>query len=384
MNFLQLFKKAFERVIRDSGVFDVPVSAQKAFLDGLPAPKDDIQRSYLQYRCQARLMKRGLPFLLNCAAMPLLPLYSLKLRRHSGSSSEPEQQDDAVLIFAGPQSIVPDSLRREFQITQVKDFQQHQQLDCKDIAYLRELRKRYPFAFYFRFKCMMKVAMYSYVISHHGPRAVICSEEYSFTSSLLTDYCRQRHVAHINIMHGEKLFDITDSFFHFDRFFVWDHFYIDLFCDLRAENSQFVTEIPPSLCFSGQDSQLESVDYTYYLGNESPAQIDAILKSLSVLRDRGARVALRPHPIYHDHSYFLFEDTHGFLIERAAEISIEDSLLRTGCAVSLYSTVLLQAACNGIPFVIDDVSDPEKYRQLGELRFICLNKEHRLLSELLK
>lgn len=381
MSLLQTLKRAFEKINDGRSVFDVPPEKQKQFLESLPEPKDDIERSYLQYRCQNALMKRGVPLLLNCAAIPLLPLYSWKLRQQV--SEAPEQQKDAVMLSADPIRLIPDSLREEFEIFQVKDFQSHLHLTKEDLTYLRMLRKRFPFAFYFRLKCMLKVAMYSHAFSRYAPRAVICTEEVSFTTSLLTDYCRKKGAEHIDVMHGEKLYFIRDAFFHFSRCYVWDQHYVDLLTELQAEQAQFRIELPPSMRFSCGERVSKTVNYTYYLANEPREQVETILENLAKLREKGAVVAIRLHPIYFEHSDFLYKDNRGFLIERPGELSIEDSLQRTGCAISLYSTVLQQAALNGIPFAIDDISDKGKYNKLAGLRFICLTKPHRLLSELI-
>ena len=70
--------------------------------------------------------------------------------------------------------------------------------------------------------------------------------------------------------------------------------------------------------------------------------------------------------------------------EQGTQISIEQSLLQSGAAISLYSTVLNQALCNSIPIIIDNMSNPENFNKLKELGYVCLYKEHRLLSEVLE
>lgn len=77
--------------------------------------------------------------------------------------------------------------------------------------------------------------------------------------------------------------------------------------------------------------------------------------------------------------YLLFAD-----VEDTTQISIEQSLLQSGAAISLYSTVLNQALCNSIPIIIDNMSNPENFNKLKELGYVCLYKEHRLLSEVLE
>ena len=378
------FKRIFQKVNQES-TFHMPVDNQRKFLESLPEPKDDIERSYLQYRCQNFLMKRGIPLLLNAAAIPLSLAYRFKLRGRTESGDKPATGEwTAVLLYAGRDTIVPDSLREEFNITQIPDFQNRLRLTAEDTAYLRELRRRYPFAFYFRLKCMLKIAMYRDAIARFAPKAIICSSEYSFNSSVLTDYCRKQEITHINVMHGDKSYYIRDTFFHFDRCYVWDQHFVDLFRDLRAQPEQFIIELPPSMRLPRRESRWERVDATYYLANETEDQIRVILTNLSALSRQGKKVVLRMHPLYPEHAKLLYENPYGLLVEEPREVPIEDSLLRTGCVISLFSTVLLQASANGIPIVIDDMTDYAHYLALRPLRILVMEKEHSLLSDLVK
>lgn len=379
MDGLQLLKQVFSKLSVDE--FEKSAQEQKSFLQRLPAPKDDLERSYLQYRCQSYLMKKGLPFLLNCAAIPLLPLYRWKIRRN-GKGAEKKSQRDAIMLFSGPVNVVPDSLKSEFDFLQVKDFQSHLQLSAEDLAYLHTLRRKYPFSFYYRFKCMLKLAMYSDAITAYHPKAIICSEEYSFTSSLLTDYCQQRGVAHINIMHGEKLYFIRDSFFRFHRCYVWDQHYIDLFSEMGAEPEQFRVEVPPSLQIKPQQFTEKDVDITYYLGGESVKQLERIFSLLQTLQRKGLSITVRPHPLYTDIS--VIQPLKGNIaLEDPKTYHLLESLGHTKTAVALDSTVLLQAYYAGVDVLIDDVTAPDHYQKLQELQYIMMKKPHKLLSSLL-
>ena len=225
--------------------------------------------------------------------------------------------------------------------------------------------------------------MYRSLYETYQPKAIIVSEEYSYTSSFLTEYCHRLGVAHINVMHGEKLYYIRDSFFCFDRCYVWDECYRRLFCDLRTEPMQFRVELPPSMQPWDAQGVEKAVDYTYYLQAETPQMLEIIAESLQTLRKSGAKVAVRPHPLYSDKETVrrLFSD---FEIEANAEVGIETSILRTRHVIGLYSTVLYQAHINHVPVVIDDLTDPERFAQLRSLRYIMLDKPHRLLSALLQ
>ena len=373
-------------VIRLNGdrntLFDVPMARQKAILEGLPEPKDLLKRAYAQYRCQMMLERPILRAGYQLAAMLLLPVYRRQLLRRPASRKE--ETADAVFAFGGPDTILPCSLRQEYPgIRQVRDFQNALFLTREDCSFLRELARRYPTAFYFRFKCMAKLAMYRSLYETYRPKAIIVSEEYSYTSSFLSEYCHRLGVEHINVMHGDKLYDIHDTFFCFDRCYIWDQFYRDLFCELRAEPTQFRMEMPPSMQpWDAQDVE-KAVDYTYYLQAETSQMLEKIAKSLQTLQKSGAVVAVRPHPLYSDMETVrrLFSD---FEIEETAEVGIETSILRTRHVIGLYSTVLYQAHINHVPVVIDDLTAPERFAQLKSLRYIMLDKPHGLLSALLQ
>lgn len=382
MNLLQTLKSAVVRLnSRRDPLFAVPVARQKAFLESLPEPKDLLERSYAQYRCQMMLERPILRVMYQAASMLLLPVYRRQLLRRPAPRKE--QAADAVFAFDGPDTILPCSLRQEYPgIRQVRDFQNALFLTGEDCSFLRELARRYPTAFYFRFKCMAKLAMYRSLYETYRPKAIIVSEEYSYTSSFLSEYCHRLGVEHINVMHGEKLYYIRDSFFCFDRCYVWDECYRRLFCDLRTEPMQFRIELSPSMQPWEKPSAPPEVDLTYYLQEEVvPGVYPRIAQALKTLQARGMVIAVRPHPIYTPPEAMC--NFQGFLLEDRS-ISIEQSILRTKCAASLYSTVLLQATVNGVAVVIDDLTAPERFAQLKSLRYIMLDKPHGLLSALLQ
>lgn len=382
MNLLQALKSAVVRLnSRRDPLFAVPVARQKAFLESLPEPKDLLERSYAQYRCQMMLERPILRVMYQLAAMLLLPVYRRQLLRRPPPRKE--ETADAVFLSEDSERLLPETLRTAFPVLcQAWGYQGSSLLRKEDLALLSTLRRRYPTAFYFRFKCMAKLAMYRYQYELYHPKALIVDEEISYTTSFLTEYCHRLGVEHINVMHGEKLYYIRDSFFCFDRCYVWDECYRRLFFDLRAEPTQFRVEIPPSMQPWEKPSTPPEVDLTYYLQEEPTEQRMQIAAALHTLQARGMVIAVRPHPLYCDDT--LLETFSGFALEMPGNCSIEQSILRTKCAVSLYSTVLLQASINGVAVVIDDLTAPERFAQLKSLRYIMLDKPHGLLSALLQ
>ena len=63
---------------------------------------------------------------------------------------------------------------------------------------------------------------------------------------------------------------------------------------------------------------------------------------------------------------------------------MEESLGRTRYAVGLSTTVHSEAYVEGRIPVIDDRTDPDKFRSLADREYIALKRPHRLLSELIE
>lgn len=363
---------------KNNAVFSYPIEKQKKYLNCFRDPESDIERAYYQYCCQMKFNGKATTALLNLASLPLLIYFYNK----KSISDEKKEQYDAVFFSEGiPEHVIPESLRKEFCNWLI--VRSHGESFTKqDKSYFRKLVKKYPLSWHFLLKCLIKIKFYSYEMQIHSPKAIVVCGEYSFTSSVLTDYCRCNSVLHIDVMHGEKLFFMRDSFFRFDRCYVWDNYYAKLLMRLKAEPNQFRVEVPPSLRFSGNMKKKQVYDYTYYLAAENENVLKVIAESLGKLKTKGFRIAVRPHPRYSNIEQI--KELFSFAgIEETSKCTIEDSLMQTGCAISLYSTVLNQAICNDVPIVIDDVSNPENFKKLEELGYMCLKKEHKLLSEII-
>ena len=365
-------------------LFSADIGFQQEFIKSLGDPVDDFERGYFQYRCQMKLLGGRLRFLYNLTSIPLMLLYKMRIARAYAPTVE--RAYDAVFIFDGDDTILPPSLKENHNIIQAKDCHSQLLLTKEDAVFLTALRKRYPLAWHFRFKCMMKVAMYRYQLAVYMPELFVVSSEYSFTSSVLTAYCEKVGVKHVNVMHGEKLYCMRDAFFHFHECYVWEEHYRKLFTEMQAETKQFIIGVPPCIAPWEGFSSLKTMDYTYYLGAEKRLEMEQIKHSLDLLIKAGKKVAVRPHPLYssfEDMKSVFYRDSN-YVIEDKSTLTIETSVLRTRYVVSSYSTVLFQAINNGLNIVVDDITDEGKYRKLKSLRYICLEKEHLLLSDVLK
>ena len=359
--------------------FTYPVDKQTAYVARFPEPKDGIERGYFQYCCRMKLYGKPLHFLMNLSALPL-SLYYLATYPKTGVALE--QTADAVFFHDGkPFNIVPDSLQARYQSI-VSSAGDGKVLGKEDRKFLKAIFRKYPVSWMLWLKVIIKIAQYSHAITQYGPQAIISCNEYAYTAPILTEYCHSRGVKLINVMHGEKFYYMRDTFAGYDEFYVWDQHYVDLFTALRAQKEQFRVELPGSMRIAKRDDIAVQYDYTYYLGEEDLATLQTIADTMRALHNKGKRISVRPHPRFSDVKLVseLFEYAN---IEDCKAVTIEQSLLQTGGAVALYSTVLNQAANNGIPIVIDDIRNPVYFQKLKQLRYIGLSKEHKLLSQII-
>lgn len=367
-------------------VFMLDRDKQEEFLNEYPEPSSLIERSYYQKKCQDKINGRIQTFLYDLISMLLFLPMLIKLRFNSDSEGFKINKADAVSLYDfEAKKLLPDSIKKEYSKIIYKDYVSGS-LDKEDIMFIKKIIFRYPFSFYFLIKNTIRLAMYSKLIKLHKPKAIISYAEYSFTSSILTEYCRSKGISHINIMHGEKLFNIRDSFFEFDSFYVWDKHYIDLFIQLRADEKQFILFTPEGLTFTNRidkESTVDFIDFKYYLAHPGKRELKIIAESLKIISSNGYKIKVRPHPLLLDmeliSSYFEEEE-----IELPKDVTIEQSVLNTNFVIAEYSTVLNQGFNSMKEIVIDDVTNPENYKKLQGLNYIMISKPHYKLSEIIK
>lgn len=370
------------KIIRFKLPFEIEFEKMDKYLKSFKEPKDDIDRSFFQYKCQMQQCNLITKVILNVGSILMLFFYLLKIKK---IDCEIVLNEKKAIFYSNGMNIdiLPKSLKEEYHII-IAEEKSPEMLDNMGRMVLREMFSRHPFSYYFLAKNLMKIAIYGEIINNERCGTIICSCEYSFTSSMLTYYCNCKGVKHINIMHGEKLFFIRDAFFHFNVFYIWDLYYKKLFTKLRASADVYKEELPDSFVFRESQKRIEKgVDYKYYLQAENTEMLKKINEVLLILKKRGKKVVVRPHPLYSENSKIesIFR---GITIENTREINIEDSILETKYVISLYSTVLFQAYINDVKIVVDDYTNPNVYKALKQLDYIIINKKNTKLSQIVK
>jgi len=369
----RIYESSFRKTL-----FRYTKEERTSIIESFPEPKDRLERSYFQYLCQMKELPAIVRFMQNAAALLLLPWIFL-----SGFFAKPQKVKGCDAVFLNlnegiDKSIIPNSLQEEFpNMTEIKEVKVL--FGKEERKWLFRLCRNYWRSPYFIIKCWLKMGLYASLITSFHPKAVISYEEFSFTSSVISVYCEEHGVEHINVLHGERLYNTRDTFVSFHRFYVWDDNYRKMFLEMRAEKGQFRVELPPLFIWDNAIEEAIKYDMTYYVGNPTSKQLKQLFNVLEPLRQGGAKICIRKHPRFGD-SVLINHLFKNFAIE-TPEISIRQSIARTGAVCAAMSTVLLQAGYAGRRIVVDDVSNPERFALLSELNYGILLQPHWLLSE---
>lgn len=360
-------------------LFDYPKESQLALLDRLGEPKDDIERAYKQYLCQNSFVHpKAKKVILNVVGAIIVPMMSVYLLL-KGYFVKRGKALGCIIENKGMPEVVPQEVYDKYKPI-LYDFG-GLALRLSDIPFCLRLVRIAVTQPYFVLKAMMHIAKYSYAIRKHSPQTIIRFCEFSFSGTVLTAYCHLKGVKHVNVMHGEKLFNIRDSYFHFDECYVWGEHYVNLFKSLKAEATQFRVALPPSIkidCSAHQDPKAYA-DYKYYLAIIDDDEMKSIVASMSFAKLSGKTVKYRPHPRYTDINVLKKYVSDGE-IEYPREVPILESISNLDYAVGAFTTVLVQAYFSGKNVIMDDVTFKKEYDRLGELDYILSTSTIETLS----
>lgn len=349
------------------------------YLNSLREPVDDIDRSYLQYKCFCFSNEYKATLIFKNIVSSLVFLYYTFAR--CGKKPTQEKSVPYVLVFNGTRvDIVPDKYNGQFcKIPIAFDLY----LTRQDKQFIRKIWRRHLFSFYFLLKCTVKIATYRAAVEKYHPQHILCSCEYSFTSSILTSYCEKLGMKHINLMHGHVGLRASLAFHRFSVSSVWSNVFIETHRLLRTGTVQYEIEIPKCLRYSTHPELEQKGIYKYYLQNLS----DEILEGLSILyqelEKRGIHMIFRPHPLHNE-----MEKVKKYVpdarIESVDDVDIESSINEAEYIISRYSTALWQAKFMNKKVIIDDMSMPKQYEQMKKRRVFVWENDIEKMSDFLE
>ena len=209
---MNIFDKLF---VGDKSYFDIPVSDQTKYLETLGTAKDDLERSFKQYKGQVFFMSKKKFCLLSVLSLIVVGILVLYYTAR-GFFIKKQYKVEAISRAGKDELFIPNSLLMKYDVK--RDLWNTKGAFCvKDIPFALLLFKKYICHPYLLLKLLFKVAKYSSLIHKFQPDAIIVNDEFSFTSSILTLFCERHSTKHINVQHGEKFYYIRDSFFRFNE-----------------------------------------------------------------------------------------------------------------------------------------------------------------------
>jgi hypothetical protein len=292
------------------------------------------------------------------------------------------EENLAVINGDVDEDLIPVSLQKQYQLVKCRDNYKFI-LDSDGLSwFIKEARRclRHP---YFAFKLSIKIAQYCYLIRTYNPEVIITTSEYSFCSSALTLFLDMQGIEHINVLHGEKGFDIRDSFFKFSRCYVWEDFYVDLFERLKADMNQFIVERPPKhqkiIDLGTTYKPLKNTIKFYWASEYNEDELMFVAEHLKRIKQLGFNIIVRYHPL---HKSIFYEKIHPFFkddfkIEDPIQVTIYNSLLETEYVFGSYTTVLYEGYLMKRRLIINDFN----YSLLLDLSCISIHLPHSKLSE---
>jgi len=340
-------------------------------------------RSFLQYKCQAHKIPFFKELIINSISLIAIPLFLLisifssflnrNLKVHFSDSKK------TVLLgfsITYDKDLIPKSILRNYKVISMNS-KKFNFINNRTVWILfKFLIKKFTFYFYFIFKILVKISIYNYFCQKYKPITIVDNAEFSFTSSIMTAFLEKNNVSYINVMHGEKLFNIRDSFFRFSECYVWNKHYIDLFKSLYAYEKQFKIEIPPrheKLKNNNIFHQDKKILKYYWTSEKEKDELLYIFNGLDKLRKNGFKIIIRYHPLHKEY-FFRYINSYcdNFIIEKPEYKDIYNSLLETNYVLATYSTVLSEANMLGKIPVINDYED--NILKLKSLDYIIVKK----------
>ena len=359
------------------------------FLEALPEPKDCYEAVYNKYCCRNLHYSASKKKVLDLAAYA--PLKAAMRYVSKTEKTLPELSGNTLLIEIRKdidyREVLPKELPKKYTALKTTEIAEvdYNDLTVEAKALFMELRRRYSREYYLQLFVLRKLAIHSRYLKEFNPAATaVFVYERNVATPLIRKLYEDSGRRFISFMHGEYLLQIIQAYMGFSEYYVWDKMYIPMFRDdLRCQIGEYFVTTPLKLTKKWKLEEIEpTVFCTYYFSGESTASIQRISELFRKLKAEGKDVRVRPHPRY-SHLKLISQSFDPEMIEDPHTVSMEESLARTRYVVGLHTTVLSEAQVEGRTAVIDDIGDPEQFKNLKKRKFVVLEREHRLLSEII-
>lgn len=343
---------------------------QKKYINRFKTQESYFDRSYCQYKCQRYFFGYGRFIFLNILSIFLNFILIFK----KNIIVKNKKKADGVFFDGKPNNILP----YKYYIQQIENvnINKYYLFDENVRVFLKKISLKFKLRPYFYFKAKNKISCLNGLIKTFDCDVFISSSEYSFVSSLMTLFAEKNGCMLVNVMHGEKIFDIASSFNRYSEYYVWDPHYLDILKETKVYMETVKVELPYILL--NDIKKAPCVDFIYYLQNQTRKEAKLILNKLRYLKKQNYIVMVRYHPLFKNRK--LMKIFHEIAIDDSENIFL--SLEKTKVVISQFSSVLFQGYVCKKQICIDDISNPKFYNKLKKLQYIMIQKADKLLSDI--
>lgn len=365
---------------------------QRKYLEHFKEPKDEYEKAYFKYKCQAYYHYSLLIRLLyNCAGIVMIPIFIVSLALKKTKLEDSKHKRNGAIITVSPtmgyKDILPKQIKEKYstlrEIEPIKITERS--MDKEAWKTLRKCLMRYWMHPYFCLEVLIRLACNCKMIQRYNPEAIVgYGWERDFAAPILLKYCNLKGVERLTFMHGIFVYSIDKAFLSFNKYYVWEEYYIKMFRDLKADYNCLEVYKPKkyeAIVKPRIDGKYEYF-LTYYFTAESQSRMIRIKKCLDLFSTKGLECKLRPHPRFTDVK-LLEKVFDGYLIEDSSW-TLEHSMECSEYIAAYNSTVLAEAYYSEKKVVIDDYVDPAKFQNMIDRDYIMLSRPHKLMTELIK
>lgn len=365
---------------------------QKEYLSQFRTPKDEYEKAYFKYKCHAYY---HYPFrvrlIYNIAAIIMIPLFMILNAIKGKEKNNIFDPIDAIIVVSptmGYKDIFPEQIGDKYpNMKEVKPLGiNDRSMDKKAWEIYRKCMLRYWMHPYFCFEVLIRISNNCKLMKKYNPKAIIgYGWERDFVAPILLHYCNSKGVERLSFMHGIFVYSIDKAFISFNKYYVWEPYFYNMFTCLRADVACLEVYKPKKYEPIVKPRQTgEEYDFflTYYFTAESNERMLRIKQCLDLLENQGLMCKLRPHPRFTDKN-MLNDIFSNYLIEDSSW-SLETSMECSKYIAAYNSTVLTEAYYSGKDIVIDDYVDPSKFQNMKERHYIMLSRPHILMTELIR
>ena len=380
---IPFYQKITFKYLFDFEKEDPDVKEWKEYLETLPDASNNYIMSYNKYLCRMWYFPFKYKLFINAISILILSYYFINILKNSRKKINKHSVENVLIksINVGYKDIYPKELLKEFGEPHAIDSPGANQYVLNKVSFkifFKTCLKK-PFRFHYLAITLKELCIYSSILKQYNSKAITCYvNERNVASPLITQMLEQNKMEYIHFMHGEYLLQLIQGYMKFSRFYVWDEHYEKMFVnDLNCPKDQMIVYTPGKL---SKIFKIENEPYlcTYYFGAESIQRIKKISEVFEGFRKKGFKCKVRPHPRRSNYDAInqYFKNFH---IENPSEVTIDESIELSKYIIGLNSTVLSEALHGGKRVVLDDISEPERYKSLSDRNYILTKKDNVLL-----